>query len=165
MLKLACSPIESLAWLKSSYGEPHFWFQSISLRRILQSFCIWVMSKLVSSLLTFCATLLVHRLSPGYPRTTGASYSTTVPHSQSHAAWSSPHMASPSQPLLTHRPIYHGVPPWGEVGGSGWPDLVHWDWAHSTRPRSGQWHTQSIQKLDCMKVKHKTSWENNWYKN
>lgn len=79
-----------------------------------------------------------------YPWTIGAAYPTTVPHSQSHAARCSSHMAPSSQPLLADRPIHHGVPPRGEVGGSGWPDPIHWDWAHSSRPRSGQWRTRFV---------------------
>lgn len=87
-------------------------------------------------------SLLVHRLSPGYRRTAGASYSTTMPHSQSHAARCPPHVAPSRKPLLTHRPIHHGVPPRGEVGGSGWPDPIHRNGAHSKRPGSGQINTR-----------------------
>lgn len=81
---------------------------------------------------------LVLRLSSRYPRTTGASYSTTVPHSQSHAARCSPHMAPSSEPFLAHRSIHHGVPPWGEVGSSGWSHPIYRDRVHRSRPCSGQ---------------------------
>jgi len=98
----------------------------------LYTVCVCVCVSSLSLSLSPC------RLSAEHPWTPGASHATAVPHSQSHAARRAAHMAPSGQSQLPRRPLHHGVPPGGEVGGAGGPDPRHRDRAHRPRPHSGE---------------------------
>lgn len=62
-----------------------------------------------------CSSSISHK----YPRTIGAAYPTTVPHSQSHPAGSPAHLDPACQSYSTNPALRHGVPPGGAMGGLG----------------------------------------------
>lgn len=79
-----------------------------------------------------------------YPSTTGATYPTTVPHSQSHAAGNHAHLDPTCQSHSTYPALCHGVSLGGTMGGLGRQHSCWGDRVAGPRPHPGKRHN-----IDC----------------